>query len=64
MEHDNEETVALDFDRVVHRTTSAVLFDTGEPEGLWVPNSIIRDLDEDAREVTVPVWWVRNKGLV
>ena len=58
--------IELAFDKQVHQTKSAILFDMGEPEPTWIPKAVI-DMDEyDERDNVVPVkeGWAIDKGLV
>lgn len=59
----DRESTNIDFDRIAHRTADATLFDNGDG-GFWVPNKLIDEIDEEARTVTVPVWFAEKEGLV
>ncbi len=63
-----EELVVLDYDEIVADTERAILFRMGEEEDLsssvWIPKSVIREMDEEAKEVTVVEWFANRAGLI
>lgn len=54
--------LTLTYDAIVHTTDKARLFRFGE-EDVWIPESQILWIDEDARDVLLPEWLVEAKGL-
>lgn len=57
-----DDLVILDFDEIEGESEEAMKFTMPGP--VWIPKSLIRDLDEDTKEVTVPVWFATKAGLV
>lgn len=64
----SKELVILDYDEIIKETEKASLFRIGEEEDpdsrFWIPKSLIRDLDEEKREITIPEWIAIKLGLV
>lgn len=58
--------IELAFDRVIHQTATAILFDMGEPEGVWIPKKCIdmEEFDPSSNEVPVSEGFAERKGLV
>jgi hypothetical protein len=55
--------ILLDYDEILHKTPGATLFSMYELE-LWVPNSIIIELNEEEKEVTLPYWFAYKEELI
>lgn len=51
---------------VVHETPMAVLIDTGAEDKVWVPKSLIGDIEqlEEDGVLIVPEWFALDKGLI
>ncbi len=51
---------------VIHSTDSAVLFDFGHTEEVWIPKSQMEDWPDDGftGEVMVYEWIAHEKGLI
>ena len=58
--------VALTYDRIIHQTDGAILFDFGDLEQ-WIPISQIDPeylpLPEEGGEVAVEYWFIKKEGL-
>lgn len=35
-----------------------------EANVVWIPKSVIKNVDEDSREVTVKEWWAKEEELI
>jgi len=61
------EYTLLDFDRIVHQTALAIIFDFGDEEHHGIPIVHI-DMDnfdpEEATQVPVKIWFAKNNGLI
>lgn len=60
----SNELVILDFDDIICSTEKALLLQIDDEIEVWVPCSLIRDLDTDDKEVTVPEWFANKAGLI
>lgn len=62
----NNETIEIAVE-VIHDTDAALLIFDGMNEA-WIPRSLIEDYDTNARgeisEITIPVWFAKQKELV
>lgn len=57
-------TVELAYDRIVHQTALAILYDFGDQEA-WVPKSVVEDDDgEDGGVVEIQEWFAEKEGLL
>ena len=52
----------LAFDEKVHDTDKAWLLSFDGDE-IWIPDSLIKYIDEDTKEVWVADWFVEKEGL-
>ena len=57
-EDDEQELVTIDF-VIEHQTEDAYLIG----EGVWLPKSIVTDIDEAAGMASIPKSWAEDKGL-
>ena len=57
-------TVRLDFDDLVDETDLACCLAFSDEHEVWVPKSIILELDEEDGEVEVPQWFAYKEGLI
>jgi len=55
--------VTVHFDDWKHETEKANLFVIGDIE-VWIPKSVIEDVDEKKGEIVVAEWWASKEGLV
>jgi len=53
----------VDFDKVIKETEFAILFDLGD-NTIWVPKSIIDNIDYDDNIITIPLWFAETRRLV
>lgn len=56
------ELIDLPYDRLVHETEKAWLFNFGGKE-VWLPKSLA-ELDPDEHVVIIPYNWAYDKGLI
>lgn len=52
----------LTFDESVHETDKAYLL-SFDGEEIWIPDSLIGYIDEEANEVWIADWFVNKQGL-
>ncbi len=53
----------LDFDALVATSEGAYRLRIG-PRSVWIPKSVCRDMDEEAKTVEVQEWLLVDRGLV
>ncbi len=59
--------ITVYFDKVVidEDYYNALLLDFGSDEGnVWIPRSLIHQLDETKGEMEIPVWFAEKEGLI
>jgi hypothetical protein len=54
--------VTFEYEDILKETDKALLLATDAGE-IWIPKSQIVDLDRENKEMTLPKWLVRDKGL-
>lgn len=60
----DETTVTLAYERVVRETAKALCIAMHGDKETWIPKSMIRDHEEDARALDVPEWFATKEGLI
>ncbi len=62
---DKFEMLVVHYESIVHETDKAYLFDLyGKGgEGIWIPKSQIKELDENLRTFEIPQWLAEEKEL-
>jgi len=65
MNFDDGENVLVRFHRVKASSPRARLIELSveDAEGVWIPESQIAHIDEDAGELWIPEWLAEKKGL-
>ena len=58
-----EEPVLIGFDRLVRRSEKAILFEFGDRE-VWIPKSLILDVDEGTNVLELPRWKAEEEELL
>jgi hypothetical protein len=60
---DDGSNVLVRFESIGARSSKAVKICVDVDEDVWLPESQIAHLDEDAGEVWIPLWLAEKKGL-
>lgn len=58
------ESYELEYDELVITTDDAVLLDVDGGARVWIPQSEIREHDEEAQTMEIPVWLATDRGLI
>ena len=62
---DNLITIFFDDIIIDEDQYNAILFDLGPISGnVWIPRSLIEQLDEGSNEVEMPEWFALKEGLI
>lgn len=62
MAYDDGNNVLVKFDRVAHETETAILIEVDDSSE-WIPKSQIACVDEELKEMWIPLWLAEKKGL-
>ncbi len=54
--------ITLSYDEIKHETEQAYLIDFGDEE-VWVPKSIVEDINDNIKGVDLPMWFIENNEL-
>lgn len=60
----DQETVTLAYERVVRETAKALCISMHGDKETWIPKSLIREHEEDAKALDVPEWFAVKEGLI